>query len=203
MVTMSMEKIIFLLEEPSMKVFLEEFLPRFLPDLEYLCITHEGKQDLEKSIPRKLKAFRRGVFVIVRDNDGADCYFVKKRLMDLCKGGGQSDVLIRIVCQELESWYLGVMDVLADVYNRPRLTGLNRKAKYRNPDRLGSPSSELVKLIPEFRKIEGTRQMGTAMPLRETENFSISFQFFIKGVHQVINNMEIRKKARHSAMRQE
>ncbi|WP_148202434.1 DUF4276 family protein [Syntrophus aciditrophicus] len=200
---MSMEKIIFLLEEPSMKVFLEEFLPRFLPDLEYLCITHEGKQDLEKSIPRKLKAFRRGVFVIVRDNDGADCYFVKKRLMDLCKGGGQSDVLIRIVCQELESWYLGVMDVLADVYNRPRLTGLNRKAKYRNPDRLGSPSSELVKLIPEFRKIEGTRQMGTAMPLRETENFSISFQFFIKGVHQVINNMEIRKKARHSAMRQE
>ena len=163
---MSMEKIIFLLEEPSMKVFLEEFLPRFLPDLEYLCITHEGKQDLEKSIPRKLKAFRRGVFVIVRDNDGADCYFVKKRLMDLCKGGGQSDVLIRIVCKR--SVYLGVMDP-KQMSITPRLTGLNRKANTEIPDRLGSPSSELVKLIPEFRNRRHPSML--AMPLRKRRIF--------------------------------
>ena len=87
-----------------MKAFIEEFLPRLIPDLEFLCITHEGKQDLEKSIPRKLKAFRRELFVIIRDNDGADCRAIKARLIDVCKNEGKSDVLIRIACQELESW---------------------------------------------------------------------------------------------------
>lgn len=72
-------RVIFLLEEPSMKAFLLEFLPRLVPgwrhEEHFLLVPHEGKSDLDKSIPRKVKAWREpGVrFVIVRDNDGADC----------------------------------------------------------------------------------------------------------------------------------
>ncbi len=52
-----MKRIIFLLEEYSMKVFLDGLLPRFFPELSFLCVPHQGKQDLEKSVPRKLKVW--------------------------------------------------------------------------------------------------------------------------------------------------
>lgn len=52
-----MSRLVFLLEERSMKILLETFLPRFFPDISFLCVAHEGKQDLEKSIPRKLRAW--------------------------------------------------------------------------------------------------------------------------------------------------
>ncbi len=180
-----MRKIIFLLEEPSMKVFLDGYLPRLMPRLDFLCIKHEGKQDLEKSIPRKLRAFQRAAFVVVRDNDGADCLVIKTRLQHLCKDGGRADALIRIACQELEAWYLGVPETLAFIYHRPQLNRLGRKSKFRNPDRLGSPSSGLVKLVPEFRKLEGARRMGAAMPIEESVNNSLSFRVFVEGVRRV------------------
>ena len=70
-----MNRIVFLLEERSMKTLLEGLLPRLMPDKSFICIPHEGKQDLEKSIPRKLRAWHEpgARFVVVRDNDGGDC----------------------------------------------------------------------------------------------------------------------------------
>lgn len=51
-------RVIFLLEEPSMKAFLLEFLPRLIPgwqhEIDFLLIPHQGKSDLDKSIPKKL-----------------------------------------------------------------------------------------------------------------------------------------------------
>ena len=52
-------KLIFLLEELSMKYLLLELLPRILPEnVEFQIIPHNGKRDLEKSIPRKLRGWR-------------------------------------------------------------------------------------------------------------------------------------------------
>ena len=104
-----MSRLVFLLEEYSMAVLFEGLLPRIYPDLPFLCISHEGKQDLEKSIPRKLRAWQEpGVrFVIVRDKDEGDCRRVKARLYSLCQTGRREDSLIRIACHELEAWYLG------------------------------------------------------------------------------------------------
>jgi hypothetical protein len=183
-----MEKLIFLLEEASMKAFLEGFLPRLLPTLDFLCLHHEGKQDLEKSIPRKLKAWQDAIFVVVRDNDNADCLVIKERLRHLCQQNGRTDVLIRIACQELEAWFLGVPEILAEVYYRPKLGLLGRKAKFRNPDLLGSPSLELTKLVPEFKKMEGAHRMGAVMPTAESENRSKSFQVFVQGLHRLVRS---------------
>ncbi|MEN6469358.1 MAG: DUF4276 family protein [Smithella sp.] len=188
-----MNRVIFLLEELSMKNFLEGFLPRLMPDLDFLCITHEGKQDLEKSIPRKLRVFRKNRVVIIRDNDGADCLAVKKKLSNICKKENRSDVLIRIACQTLEAWYLGAWDVLSDVYDYPKLAGLNRKAKYRDPDHLSRPSFELGALIPEFRKIDGARRMGHAMPIEKSKNHSKSFQILIEGLNRMVQPSRGRK----------
>lgn len=168
-----------------MKAFIEGYLPRFMPSLDFLCVKHEGKQDLEKSIPRKIRAFHGALFVVMRDNDGANCRAVKKRLKRLCVEGGKPDTLIRIACQELEAWYLGVPEILAEVYASPNLAGLGRKALYRDPDRIATPSSKLEELVPEFRKIDGARRMGAKMPLRELENCSRSFQVFAEGIRRV------------------
>ena len=179
-----MGKIVFLLEEPSMKEFLDNFLPRLMPGLDFLCVKHEGKQDLEQSIPRKLRAWQQATFVVARDNDGAQCKDLKARLVGLCAQGNRPDTLVRLACEELESWYLGAPEALAAAYGRSAISDIGRKAKFRNPDALGSPSREVRRLIPEFRKLDGARRMGKAMPISAAANRSRSFQVFVAGVRR-------------------
>ena len=92
-----------------MKVLLDGLLPRIFPKLEFVCIAHEGKKELENSISRKLRAWREPEvrFVVVQDNDNGDCLALKQRLLQRCREGEREDTLVRIVCQELEAWYLG------------------------------------------------------------------------------------------------
>lgn len=62
-----MSRVVFLLEEYSMKVLLDGLLPRLFPELPFLCVPHEGKQDLEKSIPQ-VSGARRLAQVLTREN---------------------------------------------------------------------------------------------------------------------------------------
>lgn len=189
-----MSRVVFLLEEYSMKVLLEALLPRLVPELDFLCVAHEGKRDLEKSIPRKLRAWREpGVrFVIVRDNDGEDCLSLKQRLVSLCHEAGRQDILIRIACQELEAWYFGETKALAEAYNRPELKSLSNRARYRNPDILPRPSVDLVRVVPEFQKVSGARLMGSY--LSKDGNLSHSSQSFIHGVQRLSVNLQPKAK---------
>ena len=182
-----MKRVIFLLEEASMKTLLEGLLPRFFPGLQFACIAHEGKQDLERSIPRKLQSWQEpGVrFVIMRDNDNADCRDLKARLTRLCVQGGRSDSLVRIVCQELEAWYLGEPDALAAAYDNESLRGLHNKARYRQPDAVAQPAQEMKRLIPGFGKIDCARRMAQA--LTEAGNQSSSYKSFLQGMAQFVD----------------
>lgn len=184
-----MSRIVFLLEERSMKVLLDGLLPRLIPGISFICVPHEGKNDLEKSIPRKLRAWREpGVhFVIVRDNDGGDCHTVKQKLAALCATGGRTDTLVRIICQELEAWYFGDSAALAKAFDKDRLNEIGNKTKYRAPDKIQKPSKEIVKLIPEFNKISGARLM--ARYLSREKNRSHSFQVFLAGVEHMFENI--------------
>ncbi|MDM7995890.1 MAG: DUF4276 family protein [Acidobacteriota bacterium] len=181
-----MAKIIFLLEERSMKILLDGLLPRLFPGINFLCVPHEGKQDLEKSIPRKLKAWREpGVrFVIVRDNDNADCEELKAALLELCRNGGRADSLVRLACQELEAWYFGEPESLANAYARQDLAAIGQRARYRDPDTIQTPSAELSRLIPEFQKISGARRMSEI--LQGTNNSSRSFTVFCRGIRALL-----------------
>jgi hypothetical protein len=184
-----MSRIVFLLEERSMKTLLEGLLTRLMPDMPFICVPHEGKQDLEKSIPRKLKAWREpGVrFVIVQDNDGGDCHALKQRLTALCTQTGRTNVLIRIACQELESWYFGEPEALAQAFKRPELRNIATKSRYRDPDAIHQPSKEIAKLIPEFQKISGARLM--ASHLNRNGNHSRSFQVVMEGIERTFASM--------------
>ncbi|MEP0775303.1 MAG: DUF4276 family protein [Acidobacteriota bacterium] len=184
-----MSRVVFLLEEYSMKVLLEGLLPRLFPHLSFLCVTHEGKQDLEKSIPRKLRAWREpGVqFCVIRDNGRADCRELKKRLIDLCKSGGRDDVLVRIACQELEAWYWGAPAALAAAFGREKLRQIAEKARFRDPDSVPQPSAALAELVPEFQQVSGARRMAR---LLSRENRSRSFQALLGGLDRLCQRME-------------
>lgn len=168
-----------------MKVLLDRLLPRLLPGLQFLCVPHEGKQDLEKSVPRKLRAWAEpGVrFVVVRDNDGGDCHALKTRLVELCEQGRRSDTLVRIACQELEAWYLGEPEALAEAFRDPSLADIGRAARFRDPDAVVQPSTALEQLVPEFQKVSGARRM--APHLTSEGNKSASFRCFLDGVRRV------------------
>ena len=183
-----MGRVIFLVEELSMQAFLEIFLRRLYPDLEFLCVPHDGKSHLDRNIVHTLRGWRvpGDRFVILRDNDGGDCYALKERLRELCRQGGREDTLIRIVCQELEAWYLGEPDAMADAFGDERLRNIGRQAAYRNPDVRPKPSLDIEKLTQEFQKSSNARRM--AQHLTRENNRSHSFAIFLDGIAKLMQN---------------
>ena len=181
-----MSRIVFLVEEPSMKELLERLLPRVLPPAsQFLIIKHEGKTDLERSIPRKLRAWKhpQDLFVILRDQDGADCIEIKHRLRMLCENGGRSGTLIRIVCNELESWFLGDLGAVGAAFGLPHLADDQNKSKFRNPDNVGNAKEELKKLAGDYQPVSGARSIALHMDLEA--NRSRSFHCFLEGLRRI------------------
>ncbi|MEW6072556.1 MAG: DUF4276 family protein [Planctomycetota bacterium] len=175
----------FLLEEFSMKILLDGLLTRLCPGLRFLCVPHEGKQDLEKSLPRKLRVWKEpGVrFVVVRDNDDGDCHARKRDLVTLCRKGRREDALVRIACQALEAWYLGEPDALAEAFGDESLRGIGQKARFRNPDAVSQPALALERLVPAFQKVSGARRM--ARHLTRDRNRSRSFHALMAGIDRL------------------
>lgn len=181
--------LIFLLEEPSTKTVLEVILPQLIPDnISYICIAHQGKQDLAQSIPKKIKAFEFNPgtkFVIVHDQDSHDCKKLKADLLQLCKSSGKSEIIIRIICHELESWFLGDLTAIEKAYKlkQQSLSKKQNQKKFRNPDQLNSAKEELRKLVSEY--YPGTHSKKIARYLSLTENKSRSFQVFLDGIKKI------------------
>ena len=127
---MILPTLVVLVEEPSMEAFLNDLLPRVIGDrAHFKIIPHQGVADLERSLPRKLRAWRdpNARFLIIRDNDRGDCLARKRKLVDLCIAAGRQDrFLVRIVCQELEAWFLGDMAAL-QVVGAQTAGGINFK----------------------------------------------------------------------------
>lgn len=187
--------LIFLLEEPSSKNVLEVILPRLIPDhLSYICIAHQGKQDLAKSIPNKIKAFNKfspaTKFVIVHDQDSNDCITLKAELLKLCHQAGKPDTMIRIICHELESWFLGDLAAVEKAYQLTvdSLSRKQTKGKYRNPDLLNNAKQELRKLVPAY--YPGTHSKEIAPYLSLDANKSRSFQVFCTGIPKILDELK-------------
>ena len=177
-------RVVFLLEEYSMKALLDGLLPRLFPGLVFQCLPHDGKGDLEESIPRKLRGWREpGVrFVVVRDNDRSDCVVLKESLRALCADRPEQDCLIRLACQELEAWYLGEPDALAEAFGKESLRGIGAKARFRKPDDIPYPERALVQLVPQYQKVGSARVL--ANHLDRQRNRSPSFRAMMDGIER-------------------
>ena len=174
-------KLVFLLEERSMKELLDILLPRLLPKgISFQTVPHSGKSDLEKSIKRKLNAWAEPdvAFVIVHDQDSNDCRTLKQQLTEMCTDCGKP-FLVRIPCHELEAWYWGDLKAVSLAYGKD-ITKLQNKKTYRDPDKIGNPKQELKKHIPALGQIDGARKIAPLMDVKN--NTSHSFQVFVDGV---------------------
>lgn len=175
-----------------MKNFLRDILPRLLPadyQLDKNCFIHphEGKSDLQKSIPRKLRAYPRYGYpikvLIIHDQDSNDCVALKKELEALCGPAVAIPILVRIACRELENWYLGDLDAVSAIYPKVKVKNLRSKAKYRNPDRIAG-AQKMERLTSDFNKSHASREMGKHMDV--TKNKSPSFIHFVSGLKKLI-----------------
>jgi hypothetical protein len=179
--------LVFLLEEPSAKAFLDIYLPRVLPeDVTFQTVPHQGKSDLQRSIPKKLAAWRTPdtCFVVMQDQDANECRDLKRELVRLCHEAGRPDTLVRIACRELEAWFLGDLEAVAQAYPRFAWGRYIDKAQYRDPDAIVRPSRELMKLIPDFQKVSGARAL--APYIERHRNRSKSFHAFLGGVTRML-----------------
>lgn len=187
---MSYKSLEILTEEPSMEYFLRGLLPRILPKeyvLDENCFIrpHEGKTDLQKSIPAKMRAYAKYGYpvkvLIVHDQDSNDCKVLKNKLIEL-SGATNVPCLVRIVCRELENWYLGDWDALAKVYPEVRQS---RKDRFKNPDAVFG-AHEIGLLTQKFGKIHAARSLGEIISIQA--NTSPSFRQFISGLSKFLSN---------------
>ena len=154
---------VFLLEEPSAQDALQAWLPNWLPaEVTPHFIVFQGKQDLEKNMVLRMRYWLlpNSRFLVLRDQDSGDCKVVKAGLVARCADAGRPDAVVRVACRELESFFIGDWHAVADAFGKPALARLARKASYRNPDDLGSPSQELAKHLSAYQKRDGARRIA-------------------------------------------
>lgn len=183
----------FLLEEPSMEIALREVLPKILPKgyrLGSNCFLrpHAGKVDLQNSIARKIKVFSHFhetvKVVIVHDQHSDDCKRLKKSLLKICSQNGSCEVLIRVVCKELESWFLGDLNAIHKAYPSLHITSDMRK-KFCDPDKFTNAADELKKLLKAVSKGKASREIAPYMDI--TANRSESFSQFVTGIGKFLS----------------
>lgn len=172
---------------------LKGLLPTLLPDdtiLQY--VVFEGKHDMKKQLPMKLRGWRvpDARFVVLRDKDGADCVRVKSELVEICRQAGRPGALVRIACRELESWYLGDLHAVEQGMELSGLARRQKRAKYRDPDRLANPVQELERVTGDrYQKVSGSRAIGPHLSVDASgaqANRSRSFRVFVSGLRRLV-----------------
>ena len=183
--------IVFFLEEPSAREMLKGLLPRILPpSLAVRYVLFEGKQDLERNIVRKLRGWRapNSLFVVLRDQDAGDCLAIKQALAEKCRDAGRPETIVRIACRELESWYFGDLAAVERGLGIANLVRYGNKRRYRVPDAIRSPATELSKVTRSaYQKVSGSRDIGPE--LSPDANKSHSFRVFVQGVQRVAHGL--------------
>lgn len=178
--------LIILTEEASMKTTLQHLLPKIGVDLSTVTIiAHQGKSDLEKSIPRKLRGWQDPTarFLILRDNDRGDCRLRKSHLAEMVFNAGKTQKSkVRIVCQELESWFLA--DVPALTLAGYVVLGKQPKFASKDPDTISHPVHEMEKLRPGYGKVSGAAAIAPHLDPNNVR--SASFRNTVQAIRDLI-----------------
>jgi len=148
--------IYFLVEEKSMKIALDNILPKIIGEQKYRIADHQGKLDLQRSIRKTLPALVRShyyrLIVILQDRDQEDCRDVKGGIIQNIPRSPHCPIKVRIVCRELENWYFGDLNAIQQAYPRFKADKHRNKRKFRDPDEIQNAMSELTGIIPELSK---------------------------------------------------
>ena len=206
-----MQPIIYIhVEDPSMKVTLDELLRKFpglsMENIE--IIDHGSKSHLMKNLPKRLDGYAHVDRSVIRvlvlvDRDDSDCRELKNQLEEMAarynlptksKPGADGHFLVvnRIVIEELEAWFFGDIDALRAAFPRIQDT-LGKEAAYRHPDTIAGGTWEaLHKVLSRagyykqgLPKIEVAQKIACHM--EPSRNRSPSFQAFWLGLQALTN----------------
>jgi hypothetical protein len=189
----------FLVEEPSAEAALRNLVPKIVgDDISYNIHVFQGKQDLLKKLPKRLRGYHPWLpenwnIIVLIDKDQEECVNLKKRLDKIANNEGfitrsNSDphkkfqVINRIAIEELEAWFFG--DVKAMKLAYPKIPSLlDRNRKFRNPDAIHNTCEALGRILKRYGyyrgglpKIEVAKRISINMD--PDRNNSKSFQVF-------------------------
>ena len=183
-----MKEMVFLVEGEAERSLLNALLPRLLPEgVGHRVIPFQGKQDMEKRMTMRIRGYlnQEARFIVLRDQDShADCVALKQALRTRCAEAGRgAHCLVRIACTELESFYLADLAAVAQALDMPGLARQQQQRKFRQPDRLGSPSQELRALTKHrYEKRDGSARIGMHLALDNTR--SPSFHHLVNAIRR-------------------
>jgi hypothetical protein len=196
----------FFVEEPSAQAFVTTFVPPLLSTgATFKVHVFQGKHDLLKALPRRLRGYRRipddWRLAVLVDEDRQDCHELKQRLETAAAEAGFTTkttaardggfvVLNRLAIEELEAWFLGDVEALCAAY--PGVpTALGDRAAFRDPDAVtGGTAEALLRVLKKaghystvLPKIEVARRVTPHMDPRR--NRSRSFRHFVSGLREL------------------
>ncbi|MBF0477589.1 MAG: DUF4276 family protein [Deltaproteobacteria bacterium] len=197
-----------LVEEPSAEAALQNLLPAIIDqEVTFAIHAHQGKPDLLKKLPGKLKGYQAwlppdGRIVVLVDRDEEDCESLKAGLEQIARDVGLTtrsmvgpgptfQVLNRLAIEELEAWFFGDIEALHRAYPRIPLN-LRTKAKFRDPDAIAGGTWETLERELQrkgyhrggLQKISASRAISAHMD--PGRNKSKSFQVFRRGLLELI-----------------
>ncbi|MBN8731223.1 MAG: DUF4276 family protein [Acidobacteria bacterium] len=188
-----MREIVFCLEEESARVLLDGLMKRLLPEgceMAWSCIVFEGKQDLDKQLERKLRHYLnpKARFLVLRDQDQADCRRLKTALARKCTNAGRGNAIVRIACREIESFFLGDLKAVELGLEVRNLSRRQAQARFRNPDQFGAPAEEIARLSGRrYQKVSGARAIAPHLALES--NRSPSFRCLLRSIRSAIDEL--------------
>lgn len=198
-------------EEPSMKEALDNLLLSLLPlyRVDIRIIDHGSKKALLANVPDRLRGYAKWAdpalrVIVLVDRDEDDCRALKANLEGAALVAGlttktapgrlgEFQVVNRIVIEELEAWFLGDIEALADSYPGVPPT-LARKAAFRDPDAIRGGTWEALSRVlkaaghyggsDRLPKIEVARRVSSKMV--PSRNRSHSFKVFVAGLGALV-----------------
>jgi hypothetical protein len=175
-----MNSIVVFAEEPSGAIVARALAQKLDLGERTLVVEHQGWGDLQASFPRKMKAWSgKPRFIVMRDNDGADCIEQKRGLASLIPSKVAGRVKIRLVVQELESWYIGDPQAMreAGLISDKEATSWSKRRQFRRPDEIRHAKRALLTKTGLRGQLELAHLMGPRLEL--ARNLSPSFNAFV------------------------
>jgi hypothetical protein len=196
-----------LVEEYSAEIALANLLPKILPPaVEFAIRSFQGKADLLKKLPQRLKGYRPWLpedwrIIVLCDRDDDDCRELKQKLENFAIQNGfttkssQSSrpfvLLNRIAIEELEAWLLGDPQAIEQAYPGVSANFITRR-RYRNPDAIAGGTWEALQSLLQkkgyfpggLNKVEAARTITQYMEVQN--NCSTSFHCFCTGLAALI-----------------
>ena len=180
------KRLVFITEESSKVSFLQGLLPRLHSTFEisYEFQAAEGYPDIRRLVRSVTRSWRDpGMrFVVLCDQDSEKCEDRKAALLEQVAPERRNHTLVRIVCQELESWYLGDQSSIDEV-NRGIENQNERFVVSSNPDAVPRPA-ELITKVTRRRKRQLALDLGPVIDCEESR--SQSLQVFLSGLDRLL-----------------